>query len=353
MHETQERLYLLMARKVAKEATEEELKELEALLATQAGLQYTLNMVEELTPLPKPGDATTAEELARKRRGLAQLDELLAQEPAIRRRLPLRWMAAAGITLLAGIGAVLYYISGVPAHQAVAETAYGVSKKEVQLPDGTRVVLNAGSKLSYDSAALAKGERIVTLTGEGFFDVKASAEHPFIIKTGKVDVRVLGTTFNLKAYPNDNRVETYLISGKVEIAYTSKGENTAVRLQPLERLVINLPAAEEAAARDAEPAIATTALLQKTRVEPAGPAAAPVPAWMQGRLEFENVTFGQLINELERWYNVKIELKNDKLKEEIFTGAFNNKPLPEVLQALQMTMQFQYRLQDNNQIELW
>ncbi len=115
------------------------------------------------------------------------------------------------------------------------------------------MVLNAGSKLTYDSAALARGERVVSLTGEAFFDVKASAEHPFVIKTGKVDVRVLGTTFNLKAYPNDRRVETYLISGKVEVAYKTKGEEAQIRLRPLERVVIDLPEADKAPAAIVKP----------------------------------------------------------------------------------------------------
>ncbi|WP_341835705.1 FecR domain-containing protein [Chitinophaga pollutisoli] len=342
-----------MSRRMAGEATDAELEELAALLAAEPGLQYTLNMVEKLTPLPKPGDAATEEELARKRRGLRQIDELLAQTPApaVRRRLPVRWMAAAGLLLLAGAGGVLYFMAGEPARPSVAETAFGVTKKEVQLPDGSRVILNAGSKLTYDSAALARGERVVRLTGEGFFDVKASAEHPFIIQTGKVDVRVLGTTFNLKAYPNDRRVETYLISGKVEVAYKTKGEEAQIRLQPLERVVIDLPVLDDAPAPALRPV--PVAVIQPDPADGSIAAASKEPAWMQGRLEFENVTFEQLVNELERWYDVKITLQNDKLKGEVFSGAFNNKPLSEVLQALQLTLQFRYRMQEGNQIEIW
>lgn len=343
-----------MSRKMAGEASGEELAELEGLLAQEPGLHYTLNMVQKLTPLPKPGDAATADELARKRRGLQQLDALLAPAaPAIRRRMPLRWMAAAGVALLAGTGGVLYWTTGDAGRPAVAETAYGVSRKEVRLPDGSRVVLNAGSRLTYDSAGLARGERVVTLSGEGYFDVKASAEHPFVIKTGKVDVRVLGTTFNLKAYPNDHRVETYLISGKVEVAYGTKGAEEQIRLRPLEKVVISLPAGGAAPAATLKPA--APELLQTpatTAGEPEAPALRE-PAWMQGRLEFENITFEQLVNDLERWYNVDITLKNDKLKGEVFSGAFNNKPLPEVLQALQLTMQFRYRMQGDHHLEIW
>ncbi len=124
-----------MSRKMANEATDAELKELAVLLSDDPGLHYTLNMVEELTPLPKPGDAATDDELARKRRGMNKLDELLA--PAVRRRLPVRWMAAAGVMLLAGAGGVLYWVTGISSRPSVAETAFGVTKKEVLLPDGS------------------------------------------------------------------------------------------------------------------------------------------------------------------------------------------------------------------------
>lgn len=358
MNEQLERVYLLMARKVAGEASTKELAELETLLAQHPGLQYTFDMASALEPLPRPDDPATADEQARKQRGLQKLDELFSHEeeaPARRTfRLPV-WAVAASAILLAGIGALIVKrsINSTPA--GLVETAKGNSKTEVRLPDGSVVTLNAGSRLRYDSAALLSGTREVSLEGEGFFNIKADPQHPFIIKTGKVDIKVLGTTFNLKAYPGDKQVETCLYSGKVEVSYKHLDKNKAVVLHPKERLVIDLPALEQVPSavpyRQAKD-IATRLIAPKPEELLADSIAAP--GWMQGRLDFEDVTFEQLANDLERWYNIKIDIRNEALRGERFTGSFQQKPLPEVLQALRYTLQFNYRVSESqHQVEIW
>lgn len=353
MNEMHEKIYTLMSRKISGEATVAELKELDDLLAANPELQYAFNIVEELSPLPQLEEKPDADELERKQKGLNRLDLMLAAEndtPVRKMRTGIyKWAAAASVILFTGLSIVFYVNKKQAGRNSLVETGNGNTKKEILLPDGTKVTLNAGSRLQYDSAALLAGKREVTLYGEGFFKVKADENHPFTIKTGKVDVRVLGTVFNLKAYPEDNRVETYLISGKVEVAYKHQDKETRTQLKPMERFVINLPgAAAQEAAREKQ----FTTQLMKSKVIDSTEEFVPEPAWMQNRLEFENVTFEQLVNELERWYNVDIAIKNDNLKGEVFSGAFNNKPLQEVLQALQYTLQFKYRITENS-IELW
>ncbi len=357
MNEQLERVYLLMARKVAGEASAKELAELETLLAQHPGLQYTFDIASALEPLPRPDDPATADEQARRQRGLQKLDELLAGEEAPARRafrLPV-WAVAASAILLAGIGALIVKRSISNAPAGLIETAKGNSKTEVHLPDGSVVTLNAGSRLRYDSVALLSGTREVSLEGEGFFNIKADPQHPFIIKTGKVDIKVLGTSFNLKAYPGDKQVETYLYSGKVEVSYKLLDKNKAVVLHPKERLVIDLPALEqvETAVPDRQAKnIATRLITPKPEEMLADSIAAP--GWMQGRLDFEDVTFEQLANDLERWYNIKIDIRNEALRGEKFTGSFQQKPLPEVLQALRYTLQFSYRINESqHQVEIW
>jgi ferric-dicitrate binding protein FerR (iron transport regulator) len=353
MNEMHEKIYTLMSRKVAGEATVTELKELDDLLAANPELQYTFNIVEELSPMPQLGEKPDADELERKQKGLNRLDLMLEAEsvtPVRKMRTAIyKWAAAASVVLFAGLSIVFYVNKKQPGRNSLVETGNGNIKKEILLPDGTKVILNAGSRLQYDSVALLAGNREVTLYGEGFFKVKADENHPFMIKTGKVDVRVLGTVFNLKAYPEDNRVETYLISGKVEVAYRHEDKETRTQLKPRERFVINLPVAET---KEAAPEKQVITQLMKPKVNDSTEEFVPEPAWMQNRLEFENVTFEQLVNELERWYNVEIDIKNDKLKGEVFSGAFNNKPLPEVLLALQYTLQFKYKINENK-VELW
>ncbi|SIN64566.1 FecR family protein [Chitinophaga niabensis] len=335
-----------MSRKVAGEATAAELKELDDLLSANPELQYAFNIVEELSFPSKFEEKPDADELERKQKGLNRLGSMMdeGEAPPVRKIGGdwYKWLAAASIVLFAGLSVLLYINKKPRSQDSLVETAHGKTKKEIQLPDGTTVILNAGSRLQYDGEALRKGNRVVTLYGEGFFKVKADENHPFMIKTGKVEVRVLGTVFNLKAYPEDNRVETYLISGKVEVAYNKN----RTQLKPRERFVINLSATEK------QPAAATQLLKPKEQEAPED--AVVEPAWMQSRLEFENVTFEQLTNELERWYNVRIDIKNDKLKGEVFSGAFNDKPLPEVLEALQYTLQFKYKIsKDSGSVELW
>lgn len=352
MNEQHEKIYTLMSRKLAEEASAEELEELDALLAEHPELQYAFSMVTELSPLPKPTDPPTADELERKNRGAARIQRLFDEEAAavpVRRLKPRwPWMAAASVVLLAGVAAVWALRGKNSPEQVVVETRFGPKQQEVQLPDGTTVTLNAGSKLVYDEVALAAGKREVRLEGEGFFKVKADEQHPFIIKTGKVDVRVLGTTFNLKAYPEDNRVETFLISGRVEVAYEENGRKTRMQLRPSERFIVSLPAVEIRGNTPPPPPVLKSAAPDEMR------AAVMEPGWLTGRLELENVTFEQLVNELERWYDVKITIKNEQLKAEIFTGTFDSKSLPEVLEALQYTLQFKYSIDENRKtVELW
>lgn len=351
----QEKIYALMSRKLAGEANADELAELDGLLTQHPELQYAFSMVTELSPLPKPDDPATDDELARKRRGARRIQDMLdaeaATHPAPVKRLPrtYKWMAAASVAVLAG-AAVFWLLPGrqAPAVKVVMETRQGAKQREMALPDGSKVILNAGSRLEYDEAGLANGRREVRLEGEGFFNVKADEQHPFVIKTGKVDIVVLGTTFNLKAYPKDNRVETFLISGKVEVAYLENGQRTRRQLTPSQRFIVSLPAVEITNGKQPAPPVLKTATAEEMQ------AAQMEPGWLTGRLELENVTFEQLINELERWYGVTIVLKNDKLKTEVFTGTFDDKSLPEVLQALQYTLQFQYNIDDERKtVELW
>lgn len=356
MNEQQEKIYALMSRKLAGEATSEELEQLEALLAEHPELQYAWSMVTELSPLPNPGDPPTADEQERKERGAQRLQAMLDAEAAatpVRKLLPkrFRWMAAASVAVLAGVSAWLLLPDRQQKAQVVMETYPGAREHELTLPDGSKVKLNAGSRLVYDEEGLANGRREVVLEGEGYFDVKADEQHPFVIRTGKVDIRVLGTTFNLKAYPGDNRVETFLISGKVEVAYEENGKKTRLQLNPRQRFILNLPTVEITnSGRSTPPPVLKNVVADETQAE----AGALQPGWLNGRLELENVTFEQLINELERWYNVKIILKNDKLKTEVFTGTFDSKSLPEVLQALQYTLQFKYIIHEETKtVELW
>jgi ferric-dicitrate binding protein FerR (iron transport regulator) len=110
-------------------------------------------------------------------------------------------------------------------------------RKMLTLPDGTKVWLNADSRLSYDPEMTGANQRLVTLTGEAFFDVAHDKQHPFIINANKVTIKVLGTAFNVKAYPGDAKCETTLIRGSVELTINN-GSKQKFILKPSEKIAL-------------------------------------------------------------------------------------------------------------------
>ena len=105
------------------------------------------------------------------------------------------------------------------------------------LPDGSTVWLNAGSRLTYDSL-YGTTLREVTLSGEAYFDVVKNPKKPFIIHTGKINIRVLGTVFNVKSYPEEQTIETSLIKGSIEVSFPSQPSKKII-LKPNQKLIID------------------------------------------------------------------------------------------------------------------
>jgi transmembrane sensor len=135
-----------------------------------------------------------------------------------------QWAAAIAITIF--IGSLLHYLFVIEAPSQEVQNIISVplgSKSEVALPDGSKVWLNAGSKLSY-GMNYGKQLREVNLIGEGYFKVAKNANKPFIVHASKMNIKALGTEFNVKAYPDENVMETVLVKGSVMVSKTSNGE---------------------------------------------------------------------------------------------------------------------------------
>ncbi len=210
------------------------------------------------------------------------------------------------------------------------------------MPDGTKVWLNAGSELIYDKNYGNK-LREVSLTGEAYFDVVKNPERPFLIHTRKMDIKVLGTAFNVKCYPGEKTTETSLVRGSIEV--TLKDRQEKIMLKPNEKLVINnndyIPAKEN---RKQAQELSKTAgvLVEKPIISLSHltfyPADSTVieTAWVQNRLVFSGENFEEVALKMERWYNVKIKFNDEKLKEETLTGNFEKETVEEALRALQL-----------------
>jgi ferric-dicitrate binding protein FerR (iron transport regulator) len=369
----QERIGILLSKLLAGEATLPEQKELESAFRDDASLRETWNAIRALKEAP-PGNLSVEEEQKMLEKGLQRLDRMRhgrtglsvaagrqEEESAIVKKGRIRgWMvAAAAVFALVIAGAMLYSGSrnkvAIPSAAPVASkelvSKYG-SRSFIELPDGSKLWLNAGSRVQY-AAAFADGKRELTLSGEAYFDVKHDPAHPFVIHTGKLDVKVLGTTFNIKAYPGDSLMETTLIRGKVEVDFAND-THTAIVLKPSEKLIVST-GTDEVVQPSAAPVTAAKEHL-KIITAPVVPDPADgtieETSWVENKLVFRKEPFAQLALKLERWYNVKILFDNEKYRMDELTGTFKDQRIDEVMQALQITSDFHYRISGDT-IHIW
>lgn len=202
-------------------------------------------------------------------------------------------------------------------------------RKTVTLPDSSRISLNNKSSIRFASRFEQK-TRNISLTGEAFFEVRHDAARPFIVRTGKLHVQVLGTTFNVKAFPGEAQSKVTVASGKVGV-YTKNGAPTQM-LFPGEALTYDQKSKKFS--------------LQKIN-------AYDQDAWQQGILIFKGENLGEIARQLERWYDVKISIQDVKLQQERFNIKQNNESLRHVLESLSQSGDgFQYQIK-GRQVWIW
>jgi ferric-dicitrate binding protein FerR (iron transport regulator) len=223
------------------------------------------------------------------------------------------------------------------------------SKTRVELPDGSIVWLNAGSKLTYNKD-FNQQLREVSLTGEGYFDVAKNKEKPFIIHTSTINVKVLGTVFNVKAYPQDKRTETSLIRGSVEVTIRSR-PNDKIILSPSEKLIVENGNArrEKQKSGIAKPIDISPNIISLNRisVNPVDSTIAET-AWVNNRMVFRDEAFEDLVVQMQRWYNINLEIKDESLKNKRLSGTFESETVTQALDALKFSISFKYDQEGNN-----
>lgn len=215
------------------------------------------------------------------------------------------------------------------------------SKSKLVLPDSTVVWLNAGSKLTYNED-FGVDNRNTVLSGEAFFEVKKSSI-PFIIETNAVKIKVLGTAFNVKSYPNEKTTETALIHGSVEITLNQRPGEKFI-LKPHEKLVVSNEPAQATAVREKKEPIVVLSSLTHSETDQS----ILETSWVENKLVFQNETFEELAKKLERWFNVSIEIKDEKLAAARLTGTFDNETVREALAALQISTPFRFTIEANH-----
>ncbi len=182
------------------------------------------------------------------------------------------------------------------------------------LSDGTKVYLNADSKLVYPVEFL-KERRMVDLCGEAYFEVEKDSLHPFVVRMNGVEITVLGTSFNVNAYGDDGQIYTTLVDGRIQITSGRNGQEEI--LNPGMQGVVNLE----------------TGLLSVKEVD-----VTPYIAWREGRFVFRTMTLEMIMRQLQRWYDFEVFYQNPELKNYEFRGVIKrDMELDKVLTVIKST----------------
>lgn len=199
----------------------------------------------------------------------------------------------------------------------------------IKLSDSTTVMLNAASKLKYPDHFNGK-TREVYLEGEAFFDVAHDAGHPFIVHTSQLKVNVLGTSFNVKDYHAENEITVTVASGKVGVMTSKHGSKTFMLL-PGQQLHYNT----------------TDQLINQSRVD-----VNDIASWQSGMLIYHNETLENISRQMERWYDVKFEFKNEAVRHMRFNLKQKNDRLENVMQTLKFAGGFRYTISGKT-VSIW
>lgn len=258
--------------------------------------------------------------------------------------------AAATALLLISLSLVSYY-AGISENKptedyTLIEAPLG-SRTRVNLPDGTKVWLNGGSNLKFCNT-FNKTERAVTITGEGYFDVAHNKDLPFFVNTREIRIKVLGTAFNIKAYPEEGLVETTLERGSLAIEkLTHDGPVQQTVLAPNQRATfiknegkVHLSDIDKKATgekpEEYRPPVKAQLLISKkidTHV---------FTSWKDDKLVFRNEPFESLTIKLERWYGMKIVIEDEEIKKYHFNGTFEKETIHDVLNIIHFTLPIEY-----------
>lgn len=197
---------------------------------------------------------------------------------------------------------------------------------EVQLSDGTRVHLNAGTSLKYPVKFINGKNRQVFLNGEAFFNVTSDKEHPFVVNAETLNIEVFGTEFNVSAYPEDTTTDVVLVEGSVGLYSEEKS---------LKEVITIVPGTKGSLDKN-ENRIST----EKVNIE-------IYTQWMKGGLVFRNSSFENISKKLERHFNVKIINTNQQLNKEVFNASFKEEPIDIILNDIKNSFNFDYRIEKN------
>ncbi len=369
----EEKHWILVSKKIAGEATPEELEQLQELLNTDPEWKAVLENLQEFwvsPPVVAEGQqkADEAEYMKHVNRLKLYVSDFSENDPVTKgesssfsgsgkKPFYTRWFTYAALASFI-LSAVAVYIYGTgnsnseerPAVNSVNEIAISPgSKSKIQLPDGSQVWINSGSKLTY-SGMMKGNTREVTLDGEAYFDIVKDPAHPFIVHTSGIDIKVLGTAFNVKAYKIEPTIEATLIHGSIEVINRNRPDAPTIMLKPREKLVFSNDV--EMIGKNTANAVSLSRINTEKQssifITPLkrniADSLISETAWIYNKLAFEDKSFEELAKDMERWYNVKFVFKNKRVAAVHLTGSFTTETIEQALEALRFLVNFKYTI---------
>lgn len=367
---SQDQFWSLLSKKLSKEANPEELENLQAILLSNPDLHHQADLLTEMWE--QEAKPTNSEDEAAYMRHIMKHKheffvegtplEIISEDSVLE--------SAHGsfstlfsnkkITVFSSIafvviltGAIYLFTrkqggksSGIQAMSSIV-TKNG-NRTKIVLPDGSQVWLNAGSNLDYNNSVFNKDLREVTLNGEAYFDVTKNAEKPFIIHTKKMDVKVIGTAFNVRSYNDEKTAEASLIRGSIEVTLKDRKDQKII-LKPNEKISIATDEAESAIEKPGKvPVVKNIRSIPQILVKELRPNPTyniiPEIAWTQNKLFFEDESLENIAPTMERWFGKKVVISNQSLKNLRYYGNFENETIEEVLSYLKLSKPFNFKI---------
>jgi transmembrane sensor len=371
----EEKYWILLSKKITGEATARELELLEELIN---GNPEWISIMENLQELWNSKPITTGTVSYKKKEDaylihinrlkekapdfkvysqLSDNDIIIEQKPSVKKPFYKHWISYATIIVLIASVFLVYQVADKDNHKEIASVKIPAneisinsgSRTRIVLPDGSQVWINSGSKLTYDNSF--KGNtREVQLDGEAYFDVVKDAARPFIVHTSGIDIKVLGTAFNVKAYKIEPVIEATLIHGSIEVINKNRPGAPGVMLKPHEKLIYNKFPGSDTRDQRADVTIQAEPDAYSITIKPLNKNIADneitETAWVYNKLTFEDERFEDLALKMERWYDLKIIFESNKLKDYRVSGSFVNETPEQAFNTLKFLLPFKYSIKN-------
>jgi transmembrane sensor len=356
------RISLLISLKLSGEATAEELRELEMLLKDNPELQKRFEEMQKVWKQLGRRSTGLAEQSFEKH--LDRLNKEIFDSPALSQSFPdvqtgssvqktgqkkyhkLWFGAAVAASIL-----FFWFFFKTNENTEVKPISHTVSTKVgdkacINLPDGSKVWLNGDSKISYAENFRNK-TREVHLSGEAFFEVAKDKTKPFIIHTRTIDLKVLGTAFNVRSYENEKETETSLVHGSVEVTLRNSPDQK-ILLKPGEKLLVKNTSVDTVLKYKKPKHDEETPIAVLTNMHYYGTDSSSVEtSWTKNELVFNDEPLEKIALNLERWFNVRITILNDDLKKVRYTATLEeDDKLEDFLEALKLAAGFHYSIKN-------